>query len=61
MDANKKNIILNTKIHLGYGLPCEPGTSRNQRLNDVRKYEKMIQKMMKPGLKALKPQIWLNM
>ena len=36
MAANKKTIILNTRFHLGYGFPCEPGTSRNQRLNDVR-------------------------
>ena len=39
----KKTIILNTKIHLGYGFPCEPGTSRNQRLNDVRNNEKMTE------------------
>ena len=61
MDANKKTIILNTKVHLGYGFPCEPGTSRNQRLNEVRNNEKMTQKMMKPVLKALKPQISLNL
>ena len=54
MDANKKTIILNTKIHLGYGFPCEPGTSRNQRLNDVRNNAKMTQKMMKPVLKAIR-------
>ena len=52
MDANKKTIILNTKIHLGYGFPCEPGTSRNERLNNVRNYEKI----MKLALKAKKPQ-----
>ena len=52
MDANKKTIILKTKIHLGYGFPCEPGTLRNQRLNDVRNNEKMTLKMMKPVLKA---------
>ena len=56
MSANKKTIILNTKIHLGYGFPCEPGTSRYQRLNDVRNNEKMTQKMMKPVLKAFKLQ-----
>ena len=55
ISANKKTIILNTKIHLGYGFPCEPGTSRYQRLNDVRNNEKMTQKMMKPVLKAIKP------
>ena len=55
MDANKKTIILNTKIHLGYGFLCEPGTSRNQRLNDVRNNAKMTQKMMKPVLKARNP------
>ena len=44
MDANKKTIILNTKIHLGYGFPCETGTSRYQRLTDVRNNEKMTQK-----------------
>jgi hypothetical protein len=33
MSANKnKTIILNTKINLGFGFPCEPGTSRFQRL-----------------------------
>ena len=57
MSANKKTIILNTKkILLGYGFPCEPGTSRYQRLNDVRNNEKMTQKMMKPVLKAIKLQ-----
>ena len=55
MSANKKTIILNTKIHLGYGFPCEPGTSKYQRLNDVRNNEKMKMKMMKPVLKAIKP------
>jgi len=55
MSANQKTIILNTKIHLGYGFPCEPGTSKNQRLNDVRNNEKMKMKMMKPVLKAIKP------
>jgi hypothetical protein len=55
MAANKKTIILNTKIRIGYGFPCEPGTSRNQRLNDVINNEKMTQKMMKPVLKAIKP------
>ena len=52
---DQKTIILNTKIHLGYGFPCEPGTSKNQRLNDVRNNEKMKMKMMKPVLKAIKP------
>ena len=56
MDANKKTIILNTKIHLGYGFPCETRTSRYQRLNDVKNNEKMTQKMMKPVLKAKKKQ-----
>ena len=56
MSANKKTIILNTKIHLGYGFPCAPGTSRYQRLNDVRNNEKMTQKRMKPVLKAIKLQ-----
>ena len=55
MDANEKTIILNTQIHLRYGFPCKPGTSRNQRLNDVRNNAKMTQKMMKPVLKAIKP------
>ena len=55
MDANKKTIMLNTKIHLGYGFPCNPGTPRNQRLNDVRNNAKMTPKMMKPVLKAIKP------
>ena len=61
MDATKKTIILNTKIHMGYGFPYEPGTSRNQRLNDVRNNAKTTNKMMKPVLKALKPQIGLNL
>ena len=56
MAANKKTIILNTKIHLGYGFPCEPGTSRNQRLSDVRNNEKMTKKIMTPELTAFKPQ-----
>ena len=55
MSANKKTIILNTKIHLGFGFPCAPGTFRHQRLNDVRNNEKMMQKMMKPVLRAIKP------
>ena len=55
MDASKKTIILNTKIHLGYGLPCKPGTLRNQRLNDIRNKAKMTQKMLKAVLKARKP------
>ena len=55
MSANKKTIILNTKIHLGFGFPCEPGISRHQRLNDVRNNEKITQKMMKPVLRAIKP------
>jgi hypothetical protein len=55
MSAKKKTVILNTKINLGYGFPCDPGTSRYQRLNDVRNNEKMTQKMMKPVLKAIKP------
>ena len=46
MAANKKTIIPNTKIHVGYGFPCEPGTSRNQRLNDVRNNEKMMQNFL---------------
>ena len=55
MDANKRTIILNTKLHLGFGFPCEPGTSRFQRLNDVRNNEKMKVKMMNPVLKSVKP------
>jgi hypothetical protein len=55
MSANKRTIILNTKIHLGFGFPCEPGTSRYQRLNDVRNNEKMTKKIMKPLLKSIKP------
>ena len=57
----QKTIRLNTKIHLGYGFPYEPGTSRTQRLNDIRNNEKMTRKIMKPVLKALKPQIGLNL
>jgi hypothetical protein len=48
MDANKRTIILNTKLHLGFGFPCKPGTSKFQRLNDVRNNEKMKVKMMNP-------------
>ena len=55
MSANKKTIILNTKIHLRFGFSCEPGTSRYQRLNGVINNEKMTQKMMKPVLRAIKP------
>ena len=55
MSANKRTIMLNTKIHLGFGFPCEPGTSRFQRLNDVSNNEKKTQKMMKPVLKSIKP------
>ena len=55
MSAKKKTIILNAKIRQGFGFPCEPGTSRHQRLNDVRNNEKMTQKMMKPVLRAIKP------
>jgi hypothetical protein len=54
MDANKRTIILNTKLHLGFGFPCKPGTSKFQRLNDVRNNEKMKVKMMTPVLKAVK-------
>ena len=52
MDANKRTIILNTKLHLGFGFPCEPGTSKFQRLNDVRNGDKMKVKMMTPVLKT---------
>ena len=54
MDANKRTIILNTKLHLGFGFPCKPGTSKFQRLNDVRNNEKMKVKMMNPVLKSVK-------
>ena len=53
-DANKRTIILNTKLHLGFGFPCKPGTSRFQRLNDIRNNDKMRVKMMNPVLKSVK-------
>jgi hypothetical protein len=55
MSAKKRTIILNTKIHLGFGFPLEPGTSRFQRLNDVRNKENMKIYMMNPVLKSVKP------
>jgi hypothetical protein len=54
MDATKRTIILNTKLHLGFGFPCKPGTSRFQGMNDVRNSEKMKVKMINPLLKSEK-------
>jgi hypothetical protein len=54
IDVNKKSIILNTKLHLGFGFPCEPGTSKKLRLNDVRNHQKMTQKLMKPTIRKRK-------
>ena len=54
MNANKRTILLNTKLHLGFGFPCKPRTSKFQRLNDVRNNEKMKVKMMTPVLKSVK-------
>ena len=54
MNANKKTIILNTKLHLGFGFPCKPGNSKLQRLNDVRNGDKMKTKMMTPVLKKIR-------
>ena len=54
MDANKQIVILNTKLHLGFGFHCKPGTSELQRLNDVRNSEKMKVRMMNPVLKSSK-------
>ena len=51
MDANKRTVILNTKLHLGFGFPCKPGTSKLHRLNDVRNGDKMKVRMMNPVLK----------
>ena len=51
---SKKTIILNTKLHLGFGFPCEPGNSKLQRLNDVRNGDKMKTKMMTPVLKKIR-------
>ena len=51
MDANKRTVILNTKLHLGFGFPCKPGTSKLQRLNDVRNGDKIRVRMMNPVLK----------
>ena len=48
----KKTVILNTKLHLGFGFPCKPGTSRLHRLNDVRNGDKMKVRMMNPVLKS---------
>ena len=52
MDANKKTVILNTKLHLGFGFPCKPGTSKLQRLNDVRNGEKNESKDDEPSYKV---------
>jgi hypothetical protein len=40
--------------HLGFGFPCKPGSTKFQRLNDVRNNEKMKGKMMNPVLKSVK-------
>ena len=37
MDVNKKSIIINTRLHLGFSFPSKPGASRQMMLNDVNK------------------------
>ena len=46
MDMNKKSIIINTKLNLGFNFPSKPGTSAEMHLNDVKNGFKVKNKMM---------------
>ena len=53
--GNKRQMILNTKLSLGYGFPCKLGESKNVSLNDMRNSFKITQKIMIPVKKLHKP------
>ena len=50
MDVNKKSIIINTKINLGFSFPSKPRTSGKMRLNDIRNSGKFKPRIMTPVL-----------
>ena len=45
MNSNKKTVILNTKVHQGFGFPIGKGNCKYNRLNDLKNHEKMTSKV----------------
>lgn len=45
MNSNKKTVILNTKVHQGFGFPIGKGNFKYNRLNDLKNHEKMTSKL----------------
>ena len=48
MDVNKRSIIINTKLNLGFNFPGKPGKSGEMRLYDVKNNSKFNNKMATP-------------
>ncbi len=48
MDVNKRSIIINTKLNLGYNFPSNPGRSGEMRLYDVKSGKKFKNKLTTP-------------
>ena len=50
MDVNKRSIIVNTKLNLGYNFPSDSGRSGEMRLYDVKNGQKFKNKLSTPVL-----------
>jgi len=50
MDVNKRSIIVNTKLNLGYNFPSDSGRSGEMRLYDVKSGQKFKNKLTTPVL-----------
>ena len=48
MDVNKRSMIINTKLNLGFNLPSECGKSGDMRLYDVKNGSKFKNKLTTP-------------
>ena len=48
MDVNKRSIIINTKLNLGYNFPGESGKSGEMRLYDVKSGQKFKNRLTTP-------------
>jgi len=48
MDVNKRSIIINTKLNLGYNFPSDSGKSGEMRLYDVKSGQKFKNRLTTP-------------
>ena len=48
MDVNKRSIIINTKLNMGYNFPSDSGKSGEMRLYDVKNGQKFKNRLTTP-------------